>query len=211
MMISSVVRGHVDTVLAGDVCLMVFGDRIDRLSETQGVHLTDDEIRELAALCHRYVNETLILLESCGSAAAQARAEALVEPICETGLKIFSAQSEAEAMATGLFGLICDAYIARELIARVSRHMQLTRGVPLLATDPHPEEGIVRGILGPRLATELEDVAVDLTETQRLKTALANAYLLQNPLRATIGDGGWGANCADDMARFCVRTRLRLG
>ena len=124
------------------------------------------------------------------------------------GVTVFGPQN---ADCSGLFGGLCDAFIARTLVALLSRHLLLTRGVPLLSSDPHPEVSIIRTIIGHTVAGELEGAAADLQATPRLRTALNNAFALQNPLRAGVDGGGWGATCADDMARLCERAGLRVG
>ena len=210
-MISTVVRNHIEHILEGDAARDLFDRRVLKLAASQRVEISTDDLNALAKMASRYVFETLSLLESCSIAGATAKLSALVEPVCDTSLKVFTALEPEDAAATGLFGVLCDAFIARTLVARLSRHMRLKRGVPLLSRDPHPEVAIIRSILGPALASELEEAAADLLTTPRLRTAMNNAYALQNPLRAGLDGGGWGATCADDMERICEQAGLRVG
>lgn len=210
-MISTVIRNHIEHILEGDAARDLFDRRVLSLAASQKAELSADDLDRLAHMARRYVFETLSLLEACSSAGATAKLSALVEPVCDMALKVFTALEPDDANATGLFGVLCDAFIARTLVARMSRHLRLTRGVPLLSSDPHPEMSIIRSILGHALAAELEGAAADLQATPRLRTALNNAYALQNPLRAEASDGAWGASCADDMARLCQQAGLRVG
>lgn len=210
-MISAVIRNQIQHILEGEVARDFFDQRVRSLAASQEIDISDDDVDALANMAHRYVFETLSLLEASSTAASTANVSALVEPICETALRVFSALPPEDAQTAGLFGVLCDAFIARTLVARVSRHLRLTRGVPLLSSDPHPEMSIIRSILGHALAAELEGAAADLQATSRLRSALDNAYALQNPLRAGPSDGGWGTTCADDMARLCDQAGLRVG
>lgn len=210
-MISTVVRNHVEHILERKTARDLFERRMLRLAASQKVELSSDDMDALTTMANRYVFETLSLLEACSTAGATAKLSPLVEPVCEMALKVFNVLEPDDADAAGLFGVLCDAFIARTLIARLSRHLRLTRGVPLLAIDPHPEMSIIRSILGPTLAAELESAAADLQATPRVRDALKNAYALQNPLQAGVSNGDWGGTCADDMARLCERAGLRVG
>ena len=210
-MISNVVRNHIEHVLEHDGARDLFDRRVMALARAQRAGMTAEDLDDLAKMSRRYVFETLSLLETCSTAGATAQVGALVEPVCDLALRVFTALEPEDAAAAGLFGVLCDAFIARTLIARMSRHLRLTRGVPLLSSDPHPEMSIIRGILGHALAAELEGAAADLQATPRMRAALNNAYALQSPLRAGPGGGGWGESCADDMARLCEAAGLRVG
>lgn len=210
-MISTVIRNHIEHILEGDTARDLFDRRVTHLASSQRTEITADDLSALAQMAQRYVFETLSLLEACSIAGATANLSSLVEPVCDMSLKVFTALEPDEAAATGLFGILCDAFIARTLVARMSRHLRLKRGVPLLSSDPHPEVAVVRSIIGPGLATELEQAAADLQATPRLRGALNNAYALQNPLRAGVDGGSWGATCADDMERICEQAGLRVG
>ncbi|MGB0853505.1 MAG: hypothetical protein ACPGVA_00095 [Pikeienuella sp.] len=210
-MISAVIRNHIEHILEEDVARDFFDHRVRLLASSQHADISEDALDALAALARRYVFETLSLLEATSAAAATANLSPLVEPVCEMSLKVFDALSPEEALTAGLFGVMCDAFIARTLLARVSRHLRLTRGVPLLSSEPHPEMSVIRSIMGHALAAELEGAAADLQATPRLRNALNNAYALQNPLRAGPNDGGWGTNCADEMVRLCEEAGLRVG
>lgn len=209
-MISSVVRNHIEHTLEDGEARSLFRRRLRALSKAQGATLNDEDIEALAELAERYVQETLHLIETCDVAAQQARAEQLVTPLCETSLKVLAAQIDSAGPATGLFGLMCDAYIARCLVSRLSDSLRSSRGVPLLATDSHPEAPIIRRLLGMRLAAELDTATDDLLSTPRLKTALNNAYNLQNPLNASVQGSEWGGTCAEGMANIFSASGIRI-
>lgn len=210
-MISTVIRNHIEHILERDAARDLFDRRVHNLARSQKAEISADDLDALAKMARRYVFETLSLLEACSVAGATAKLSALVEPVCEMSLKVFTALEPEDADASGLFGVLCDAFIARTLVARLSRHLRLTRGVPMLSSDPHPEVSIIRSIIGHALADELESAAADLQATPRLRGALNNAYALQHPLRAGVDGDGWGATCADDMAQLCERAGLRVG
>lgn len=210
-MISTVIRNHIEHILEGPSGRDLFDRRVTHLAKSQKTEISAEDLDALATMARRYVFETLSLLEACSVAGANAKLSELVEPVCDMSLKVFTALEPEDAEATGLFGVLCDAFIARTLVARLSRHLRLTRGVPLLSSDPHPEMSIIRSIIGHTVAGELEDAAADLQATPRLRGALNNAFALQNPLRAGVDGGSWGATCADDLARLCERAGLRVG
>lgn len=199
-MISSVVRNHIEHTFEDAEARNLFRRRLGMLSKARNAELDENDVEALAELAERYVLETLHLIETCDVAAKQAQAEQLVTPLCETSLKVLAAQIDAPGPTTGLFGLMCDAYIARSLISLLSDALRSSRGVPLLSSDSHLEAPIIRRLLGMRLAAELDTATDDLLSTPRLKSALNNAFSLQNPLNANVQGSEWGGTCAEGMA-----------
>jgi hypothetical protein len=110
----------------------------------------------------------------------------------------------------GLFGMICNAYLARELLVSLSENMRVARGFPLIAADPHQEAEIIRRVVGPELTAILDQIVEDRLMDPQLRFLSNAAYQLQNSLRATGRVGDWTASLKDEMSQYSASLGLSL-
>ncbi len=201
-MVSMMMRNIVESALSGHEAQNRFTQRISKLAESQDVFLSENDMLALAQLGERYVRETIRLLESCVTAASQARADDLLKPVVSQCERFFLQSCPGVPDQRGLLGMMCNAYLSRELIARLSEQMRVARGFPLIAADPHPEAEIIRRIIGTELTGLLDQSVEDCTAQPQFRFLSNSAYSLQNSLRATGRTGDWGGSLHDEMAQY---------
>ena len=201
-MISTMVRTRIETALSARNGGTEFLKRMDRIAASQDAFLDDDDRADLAEFGARYVRGALRMLQSCDTAASQARAGQLVAPVLEAAESFFLRDDPDQTWGDGLFGALCCAYAAREVVARASEIMRNIRGIPLLATDPHPEKEVVEAMIGAETVAILSAMVERAVSTARVRHAIQNGYSLQGSLRASSAVDDWAAPWEVDVARF---------
>jgi len=203
-------RNLIESSLSAHGAQMLFGDRMTKLADAQSVYLSPNDIKALAQLGERYVRETLRLLESCVTAAGQARADDVIRPVILQGEQFFLQPSPAIPDQAGLLGMMCNAFLARELIAQISERTRAMRGFPLIAAAPHPEAEVIRRIIGAELAQQLDQIVAECLDAPRLRFLGNSTYQLQNSLRATGRVGDWSVTLEDEISQCSSSLGLSL-
>lgn len=209
IMVSLMLRDIVDTSLAAPAAADGFRRRVAALAEAQGVPLADADQAAMAEMGARYVRETVRLIESCATAAGQARADKMMKPLTGAAEEWFLRPLPRQPSG-GLFGMIAAAYLARSTLRAVSEETRLRRGFPLIAADPHPEAPAIRAILGAGLARSLDTLVDERIAATGLRDFANRAWGLQNSLHATGRISEWGPTWADEMARRSAEIGFRL-
>ena len=195
-------RNRVLSELSREGARGAFNRRVAHLADDSLLELADDDIAALAVLGDRYVQETLRLLESCVTAARQARADAVIAPIATACERFYLEPPGFDPDHPGLFGLACSSYLARELIACVSDQTRRLRGFPLIASPPHPERDIIAAMLGRDLAAQLDRIVEDAFARPDLRFACNGAFALNGSLRASGMESDWDASWTEDARRY---------
>lgn len=201
-MISTMVRNQIEFALNAHRGRDYFNARMRAMASAQDIGLSDEDLGDLATYGERYVRATLRLMEACDVAAGQARVEPLLEPVLNACTRFFLEPEDGAPDQSGLFGMMCDAYLARQLIAGASAKFQDSRGFPLLASDPHAEEAIVRNMIGAKLAETLSQIAGRALDGPQVRFALSNAYGLIGSLRASARASEWGGSWDEEEPRI---------
>lgn len=209
-MVSMILRDTVDAALADPGAAEGFRRRVSVLAAAQGVALGAEDEAAIAEMGARYVRETVRLIESCATAAGQARADAMMKPLTGAAEGFFLRPPPGLPEPRGLLGMICAAFLARSTLSAVSEATRLRRGFPLIAADPHPEAGTIRTLLGEGLARSLDAMVEDAHAAPGLRHFANMAWSLQNSLHATGRISEWGPTWADEMARRSARIGFRL-
>lgn len=209
-MISMMLRNLVMNALAGPEGRIEFEERVTGLARAEGVELDETDLRELAALGERYVRETLRLMESCVTAASQARAERLLQPLITAAEGFYLRPCRYTPDQNGLLGMICESYQARRLIDKVSESMRHVRGFPLIAKETHPEAGLIRSLLGLDLAADLDEAVDEKLLSPDLRYTANHAYGLTGSLRATGSVSDWSVSLADEFSSLAASLGLRF-
>lgn len=209
-MVSMMMRNLVEAALTAHGSRDKFADRIICLAEKQDVYVDENDIAAMAQLGERYVRETLRLLESCLTAAGQARAENMLQPVVGQCERFFLQPSRGLPDQLGLLGMICNAYQARGLLTSVSEQTRMVRGFPLIASDPHAEIDIIRSLIGVDLAEDLDGLVDEASTDPQLRFVANGTYVLQNSLRATGQVGDWSPSLEDEMSRCSEALGLAL-
>ena len=209
-MIPSMVRNQIESSLNAHKGRAAFAERLNAVAEEQGVFLFSDDLEGMFALAERYVRGTLRLMENCEVAARQARVEAMFDPLIEACCRFYLNTNPETPDPKGLLGMVCDSFLARSLLSIASERMKTVRGFPLLATNPHSEEPVVRGLIGADLADQLREIAERAHDSPQILYYTNNAYLLQGSLRASAAINEWGAAWEDDAIRYAASIGLKL-
>lgn len=209
-MIPSMVRNQIESSLNAHKGRAAFAERLNALAEEQGVFLFSDDLEGMFVLAESYVRGTLRLMENCELASRQARVERMFDPLIDAGCRFFLNPQAETPDPKGLLGMVCDSFLARSLLAIASERMRTVRGFPLLATDPHSEAQVVRGLIGAKLADRLHSIAETAHDSPQILFYTNNAYLLQGSLRASAALNEWGATWEDDAIKFAASVGLKL-
>ena len=209
-MIPSMVRNQIEASLSAHKGRTAFAERLNAVAEQQGVFLFSDDLEGMFTLAERYVRGTLRLMENCEVAARQARVEAMFDPLIEACCRFFLNSHPETPDQKGLLGMVCDSFLARSLLSIASDRMKTVRGFPLLATEPHSEEPVVRSLIGAELADRLHEVAERAHDSPQILYYTNSAYLLQSSLRASAALNEWGAKWEDEAIRFASSIGLKL-
>lgn len=207
-MVSMMLRNCVMNTLDAVDAVERFEARVFGLAAEQGVALTAEDVAGLEDLAERYVRETLRLLEACVTAADQARARDMFAPVLSVCERFFLQTDPRIPDQGGLFGLICDCYLARSLLSQVSERMRLIRGFPMLATNPHSEAGIIESLVGRDVTTLLDEIVHGVAATPAIRFAPNGAYQLIGPMRATGRVSEWEARWEDLVADYSRATGM---
>lgn len=209
-MIPSMVRNQIESSLNAHKGRAAFAGRLNALAEEQGVFLFSDDLEGMFVLAERYVRGTVRLMENCEVAAQQAQVQPMFEPLINASCQFFLTPRPEMPDPKGLFGMVCASFLTRSLFAIASERMRTVRGFPLLATDPHSEAQVMRGLIGPALADELYAIAETAHDSPQILFYTNSAYLLQNSLRASAALNEWGAAWEDDAIRYANSVGLKL-
>ena len=209
-MIPSMVRNQIESSLSAHKGRAAFAERLNAIAEDQGVFLFSDDLEGMFVLAERYVRGTLHLMENCEIAAQQARVESMFDPLIDACGRFFLHSHPETPDQKGLLGMVCDSFLARSLLAIASERMQAVRGFPLLATNPHSEAQVVRGLIGATLADRLHQIAETAHDSPQIRFYTNSAYLLQGPLRASAALNESGSAWEDDAIRFATSIGLKL-
>lgn len=201
-MLSMLLRNRVMSALDAPEAMDRFEDRIFDLAAMKRVEMAAEDVAGLEDLAERYIRDTLRLLEACVTAANQAQAIGLFNPVVTACEQVFLRHDERIPDENGVFGMVCDCYVARELIASVSKQTLAIRGFPLLATDPHGEVEIIRRLIGAELCEILDDIVDEMFNQPAIRFSANGAYGLSGPLRATGRVSDWGASWEEQMADY---------
>lgn len=201
-MISLMTRNCIESALAAHSADDKFGDRIKAIAASQDVLIDDQDVSELADLSGRYIRETIRLLESCCTAAAQARADGLFNPVVGACERFFLQPVDAAPDQGGLFGMVCNAYLCRAVLSLVSESIRQNRGFPLVVADPHSEAPIIRSLIGAEIADALDEAAAEAYAAARLQFIGNSVYGLTGSLRASGRVSDWGASWEEEMSSF---------
>ncbi|MEM7544342.1 MAG: hypothetical protein AAF367_02305 [Pseudomonadota bacterium] len=210
-MVSMMMRNLVEAALTAHGSRDRFADRMTKLAEQQDVYVDDNDVAAMAQLGERYVRETIRLLESCLTAAGQAHAETVLQPVISQCERFFLQPSRGLPDQVGLLGMICNAYLTRGLLYDVSEQTRMMRGFPLIAADPHAERGIIRRLIGSDLTEDLDMLIEEAATNPQLRFIASGTYVLQYSLRATGQVGDWSPSLQDEMSRCGAALGLSLG
>ena len=209
-MTPSMVRNQIEASLNAHKGRAAFAERLNAVAEEQGVFLFSDDLEGMFTLAERYVRGTLRLMENCEVAARQAQAERMFGPLIDACSRFFLDSHPETPDQKGLLGMVCDSYLARSLLGIASERMRTVRGFPLLATNPHSEEKVIRNLIGAELADRLYSIAETAHDSPQILFYTNSAYLLQNSLRASAALNEWGASWEDDAIRYASSIGLKL-
>ena len=207
-MVSMMMRNLVMSSLSAPDAVERFEERMFDLASQQEVDIRAEDVAGLEDLGERYVRETLRLLEACVTAADQARIRDMVAPVLAACERFFMQHDQRVPDQGGLFGLICNGYMARGLLELVSEQTRQNRGFPLLATDPHAEAEIIISLIGADVAETLDVIVDEVYLTPQVRFAAKNIYGLTGSLRATGRVSEWEARWEDRIAAFSAETGI---
>lgn len=200
-MLPMMVRSQIDAALSAPDARDAFASRMTALADRQGAELDEEDLNDLADMAERYVRSTLRFLESCATAANQAKVERMFEPMIGAATRIIL-ETASGGRGAGLFGMLCDSYAIRAMFSMASERARMYRGFPLFSTDPHPEAEIVRAMIGVHIADSLDELAEDALEMPQIRVALANAFALPGSLRASGRVDDWELGWEEEVVRF---------
>ena len=201
-MISMMMRSRVMKALEAEEAVDRFELRVFDLASLKQVAISAEDVAGLEDMGERYVRETLRLLEACVTAADQARAPDIFPPVISACERFFLQHDPRIPDPNGLFGMICDSYLARGLLAAVSQQTMQIRGFPLLATNPHTEAPVIRRLIGAEIADALDEIIEDAFASPEVRFAANGAYGLTGSLRATGSASDWEASWEEQMASY---------
>lgn len=201
-MVSMMLRNRVATALNSEEAVDRFEQRVFDLASLKRVAISAEDVAGLEDMAERYVRETLRLLEACVTAADQARAPDIFPPVISACERVFTSPDPRIPDQNGLFGMICDCYVARGLLAAVSRQTLQIRGFALLVTDPHTEAPVIRRLIGVEIADALDEIVEDLFSRPEIRFAANGAYGLTGSLRASGRVSDWEATWEEQMANY---------
>ena len=201
-MVSMMLRNRVMTALESEEAVDRFELRVFDLASLKQVAISAEDVAGLEDMGERYVRETLRLLEACVTAADQAQAPDIFPPVIAACERFFMEHDGRAPDPNGLLGMICDCYLARGLLAEVSRQTLQIRGFPLLASDPHSEAPIIRRLVGVEIAEALDEIIEDAFSRPEIRFAANGAYGLTGSLRATGRVSDWEASWEEQMASY---------
>jgi len=203
-MVTQLIRQQIAQVMALPHGNKVFAERMRAIAAAQNQTLEDAAIGQYAALATRYVEDTVNLLDACALASQQAGVAAQVMPLLELVGQYFLTTQDYIPDSYGLYGLLDDAYIAKNLLVQISALYQQLTGYPLLQIALDEDNALVRVIIGEPLASTLD---------QEVATTLQNAIVRQQVSQLhgqgtlavgsrTGGPGSWGGCIEDEIARL---------
>lgn len=207
-MVSMMMRNLVMSSLSAPDAVERFEERMFDLASQQGVMFRAEDVAGLEDLGERYVRETLRLLEACVTAADQARIREMIAPVMSACERFFMQHDQRVPDQGGLFGLICNCYLARGLLELVSEQNRQNRGFPLLATDPHSEAEIIISLIGEDVAEMLDGVVDEVFMSPQIRFAAKNIYGLTGSLRATGRVSEWEDRWEERIAAFSRETGI---
>lgn len=203
-MVTQLIRQQIAQALALPHSNEIFAERMREIASAQNLSLDDNAIAQYAELATKYINDTTDLLDACAFAAQQAGVAQQVMPLLELSGQYFLNTQDYIPDNYGLYGLLDDAYIAKNLLVQISALFQQYTGYPLLHISLDGDNALVRVIIGEPLASTLDqEVANTLQHT--IVQQQANEMYGQQTLDVgsrTGGPGSWGGCIEDEIARL---------
>jgi len=203
-MVTQLVRQQIAQALALPHSNQVFAERMREIASAQNLSLDDDTIARYSELANRYIQDTADLLDACAFASQQAGVTAEVMPLLELVGQYFLNTQDYIPDSYGLYGLLDDAYIAKNLLVQISAVFQQYTGYPLLQIELDGDNALVRVIIGEPLASTLDQEVAD-TMQNAIVQQQANQMHGQHTLDVgsrTGGPGSWGGCIEDEIARL---------
>ncbi len=203
-MVTQLIRQQIAQVLALPHSNEVFAERMRAIAAAQNQTLDDAAISQYADLANRYVEDTVNLLDACALASQQAGIAPQVMPLLELVGQYFLKTQDYIPDSYGLYGLLDDAYIAKNLLVQISALYQQFTGFPLLQIALDEDNALVRVIIGEPLASTLDrEVATTLQNAivqQQIQMLQGQGTLAVGS--RTGGPGSWGGCIEDEIARL---------
>ena len=209
-MASTMLRNHVISALGDPDAGEMFEDRMFAFAAEQGIDIQAEDVAGLEDLGEKYVRETLKLFEACLTAAGQAKAMNIFNPVVSACEQFFLKPDARVPDPKGLLGLICHCHAARALLALVSEKTRNIRGFPLLATDPNSEAEVIVSLIGAEQAAILDQIVEAAFAAPTVRYSMNAAYTLSGSLRATGRMSEWGERWEDAARAFGEEIGLRL-
>ena len=203
-MVTQLVRQQIAQALALPHSDKIFAERMREIASAQNLSLDDNAIAQYSELATRYVNDTADLLDACASASQQASVAQQVMPLLELSGQYFLTTQDYIPDNYGLYGLLDDAYIAKNLLVQISAMFQQYTGYPLLHIALDGDNALVRVMIGEPLASTLDQEVANTLQNaivQQQVNQMQGQHTLDVGSR-TGGPGSWGGCIEDEIARL---------
>jgi uncharacterized membrane protein YkvA (DUF1232 family) len=203
-MVTQLIRQQIAQALALPHSNQVFAERMQEIASAQNLSLDDGAIAQYAALATNYIEDTVNLLDACAIASQQAGVAPQVMPLLELVGQYFLNTQDYIPDNYGLYGLLDDAYIAKNLLVQISAVFQQYTGYPLLQITLEGDNALVRTIIGEPLASTLDQEVANTLQTAIVQQQVSQLYG-QGTLDVgsrTGGPGSWGGCIEDEIARL---------
>ncbi len=203
-MVTQLIRQQIAQTLALPHSNQVFARRMRDIASAQNLSLDDDAIAQYAALVTNYIEDTADLLDACAFASQRAGVAPQVMPLLEFVGRYFLNTQDYIPDSFGLYGLLDDAYIAKNLLVQISAVFQQYTGYPLLQIALDGDNALVRTIIGEPLASTLDQDVANTLHTAIVQQQVSQLYGhgTLNVGSRTGGPGSWGGCIEDEIARL---------
>jgi uncharacterized membrane protein YkvA (DUF1232 family) len=131
----------------------------DRAAE-RGTTLGDKERREAIELFENYIRSVPELLASASASAAGTPIAATMAKIMAAAVTYWEEPDDLVPDELGVLGLLDDAYFSLGLLQMISQRLREESGQTLIADDLSALDGVVRDIIGERLADVLDELVI---------------------------------------------------
>ena len=202
-MVTQLIRQQIAQALALPHSNQVFAERMREIASAQNLSLDDDAINQYATIVTKYIEDTVNLLDACANASHQAGVAPQVMPLLEFVGQYFLNVQDYIPDNYGLYGLLDDAYVAKNLLVQISAVFQQYTGYPLLLITLDDDNAIVRTLIGEPLASTLDQEVTNTLQTAFVQQQVSQLYG-QDTLNVgsqTGGPGSWGGCIEDEIAR----------
>ena len=202
-MVTQLIRQQIAQALALPHSNQVFAERMREIASAQNLSLDGDAINQYATIVTKYIEDPVNLLDACANASHQAGVASQVMPLLELVGQYFLNVQDYIPDNYGLYGLLDDAYVAKNLLVQISAVFQQYTGYPLLLITLDDDNAIVRTIIGEPLASTLDQEVTNTLQTAFVQRQVSQLYG-QDTLNVgsrTGGPGSWGGCIEDEIAR----------